>query len=95
MTGLRDLAAFSMMARCSFMSAPLAAAVRNWKSASEAMDGTRTGAPARDRGALSLLPDKWKAGVDGRPLRARPIQPSASVSAMLPACQMSIERKCD
>src|SRR5205823_552652 len=93
--GMTDLAALSMMERCSFLSVPLAAAMRNWKSSRVVMDGTRTGAPTTAKGVLSLLPDRWKAGADGRPLSARPIQPSVSVSAALAACQMSIERKWD
>ena len=67
----------------------------SWKSSSDVIDGTRAGAPVSASGDASLpSAERWNAG-SGFCLSALPSQPSVSVSAVLAACQMSIDRKCD
>ncbi len=75
---------------------PLAAPVFSWKSSSDASVGTRIGEPSRASGAsFSLLPARWKDIAAGTLRSALPSHPSVRFLAVLAACQMSIERKCD
>jgi len=89
------LASSSISCFWSFLSEPLVDSVLSWKSLIDVIDGTRLGAPLRARGVGSLLNATWNAFAFGSPFMALPTQPSVSESAVLAACQMSIERKCD
>src|SRR5262245_32134021 len=81
--------------RWAWTSAALEPLICRMNSCSDVIDGTRTGAPVRARGAGSLPEARWNEPAPGMFRSALPIQPSLKGGLRWPACQMSIDRKCD